>query len=59
LNEKELYGKWKVEEGKSSVKIGNEEDGYTIMGNVIRNLKESKIFHLTESGINLLMSKVE
>ena len=51
--------KWKVEEGTSSVKIGNEEDGYTIMGIVIRDLNENKIFHLAESGINLLMKKVE
>lgn len=51
--------KWKVDKSKPYVKIGNQEDGYSIMGISIREINGKKIFHLDESGITLEMKKIE
>jgi hypothetical protein len=51
--------KWKVEKNKQYLKIGNQEDGYSIMGISIREINGKKIFHLDESGITLEMKKIE
>lgn len=51
--------KWKVELNRQFVRIGNEDDGYTIMGILIKEANGKKIFHLDESGITLEMKKVE
>ncbi len=51
--------KWKMEQKKHFVKIGNEEDRYSIMGISIKEINGKNIFHLDESGITLEMKKVE
>ena len=51
--------KWKVEQNKQFVKIGNEDDRYSIMGILIREINGEKTFHLDESGITLQMKKIE
>lgn len=51
--------KWKVEENKQFVKIGNKDDGYSIMGILIKEINGKKIFHLDESEITLEMEKTE
>ena len=48
-----------MEQKKQYVKIGNQEDGYSIMGISIREINGKKIFHLDESGITLEMKKIE
>lgn len=49
--------KWILEKKGTYVKIGNQEDGYSIMGISIRENNDKKIFHLDESGITLEMKK--
>lgn len=51
--------KWKLEQNKQFVKIGNQDDGYSIMGISIREINGKKIFHLDESEITLEMKKNE
>ncbi|PNW25110.1 hypothetical protein [Formosa algae] len=51
--------KWKVEKDKQFVKIGNEDDRYSIMGIAISEVNGKKIFYLDESGITLEMNKIE
>jgi hypothetical protein len=51
--------KWKVEKDKQFVKIGNEDDRYSIMGIAISEVNGIKIFYLDESGITLGMKKIE
>tara|TARA_B110000967_G_C18550172_1_gene394966 strand:- start:173 stop:604 length:432 start_codon:yes stop_codon:yes gene_type:complete len=49
--------KWKVEQNKNYVKIGNKDDKYSILGISIRKINEKKIFYLDETGITLEMKK--
>jgi hypothetical protein len=51
--------KWKVEKNKQFIKIGNEDDRYSIMGIAINEVDGKKTFHLDESGITLEMKKIE
>lgn len=51
--------KWKVEKNKQYVKIGNQDDRYSIMGITIGEMNDKKTFHLDESGITLEMKKIE
>jgi hypothetical protein len=51
--------KWKVEKNKQFIKIGNEDDKYSIMGIAINEVDGKKTFHLDESGIMLEMKKIE
>jgi len=51
--------KWKVEQNKQYIKIGNQEDGYSIMGISVKENNGKKTFHLDESGITLEMKKTE
>ncbi len=51
--------KWKFEKNKQYIKIGTEEDGYSIMEISISEINGSKLFHLTESKMTLEMKKVE
>jgi hypothetical protein len=51
--------KWKVEKDKQFIKIGNEDDRYSIMGIAINKVNGKKTFHLDESGITLQMTKIE
>jgi hypothetical protein len=51
--------KWKMEQNKQYVKIGNQEDGYSIMGISVKENNGKKIFHIDESGITLEMKKTE
>lgn len=51
--------KWKLERDKQFVKIGNEDDRYSIMGIAISEVNGKKIFYLEESGITLEMKKTE
>ena len=51
--------KWKVEKDKQFVKIGNEDDRYSIMGIAISEVNGKKIFYLDESGIKFEMKKIE
>jgi hypothetical protein len=45
---------WKLGQN-NTVNIGSEADGYTIMEIVIREFNDKTLFHLSESGITLLM----
>jgi hypothetical protein len=51
--------KWKVEKNKQFIKIGNEDDKYSIIGIAINEVDGKKTFHLDESGITLEMKKIE
>ena len=51
--------KWKVEKNKQFIKIGNEDDRYSIMGIAINQVNGKKTFHLDESEITLEMKKIE
>jgi hypothetical protein len=51
--------KWKVEKNKQFIKIGNEDNRYSIMGIAINEVDGKKTFHLDESGITLEMKKIE
>jgi hypothetical protein len=51
--------KWKVEKNKQFIKIGNEDDKYSIIGIAINEVDGKKTFHLDESGIMLEMKKIE
>ena len=51
--------KWKVEKNKSYVKIGSQEDGYSIMGISIKEINGKKTFNIDESEITLEMKKIE
>lgn len=51
--------KWKFEIDKQLIKIGNQEDGYSYMGILVKIVKENIIFHLDESGLTFLMKKTE
>jgi hypothetical protein len=51
--------KWKVEQDKQFVKIGNKDDGYSIMGISIREVNGKKTFYLDESGIIFQVEKIE
>jgi len=51
--------KWIFEKGKQFVKIGNKDNGYSVMGIEISEVNGVKIFYLDESGIKLKMNKTE
>ena len=51
--------KWKFVKEKQLIKIGNQEDGYTAMGILVKKENGNLYFHLDESGLTLLMKKNE
>ncbi|WP_400073480.1 hypothetical protein [Zobellia russellii] len=51
--------KWKFVKEKQLVKIGNQEDGFTAMGILVKKENEKLYFHLNESGLTFLMKKNE
>lgn len=51
--------KWKTVQNKPFLKIGSQEDGYSIMDITIKEINGGKTFHLEESGITLKMIKIE
>jgi hypothetical protein len=68
ISKSELFGmitkktkgtKWKIEQNKNYVKIGNKDDKYSILGISIRKINEKKIFYIDETGITLEMKKIE
>lgn len=51
--------KWKFVKEKQLVKIGNQEDGFTSMGILVKKENGKLYFHLDESGLTFLMKKIE
>ncbi len=51
--------KWKFVKEKQLVKIGNQEDGFTAMGILVKKENGKLYFHLDESGLTFLMKKNE
>ena len=51
--------KWLFEQNKQFIKIGNKDDGYSIMGISLRQTSGKKLFHLDESGMTLEMEKIK
>ncbi len=51
--------KWKYEPNQHLIRIGNEEDGYSIMGIIVKQTSKNLLFHLEESGIILKVNKSE
>lgn len=51
--------KWKFVKEKQLIKIGNQEDGFTAMGILVKKENEKLYFHLDESGLTFLMKKNE
>tara|TARA_B110000114_G_scaffold65602_1_gene69662 strand:- start:629 stop:811 length:183 start_codon:yes stop_codon:yes gene_type:complete len=51
--------KWLYEHNKQFIKIGNKDDGYSIMGISVRQTNGKKLFHLDESGMTLEMEKIK
>ncbi len=51
--------KWKFVSEKQLVKIGNQEDGFTAMGILVKKENGNLYFHLDESGLTFLMKKNE
>ena len=51
--------KWKFVKEKQLVKIGNQEDGFTAMGILVKKENGNLHFHLDESGLTFLMKKSE
>ena len=51
--------KWKFEQKSKYLKIGNQEDKYSIMGILVKEINGKIIFHLDESGVKLEMKKTE
>lgn len=49
--------KWKFVKEKQLVKIGNQEDGFTAMGILVKKENGKLYFHLDESGLTFLMKK--
>ncbi|GAB1855802.1 hypothetical protein MHTCC0001_06360 [Flavobacteriaceae bacterium MHTCC 0001] len=51
--------KWKFVKEKQLVKIGNQEDGFTAMGILVKKENGKLYFHLNEGGLTFLMKKNE
>ena len=52
--------KWKIEKATPNyVKIGNQEDDYSIMGIIVREINGKIIFYIDESELALQMNKIE
>lgn len=49
--------KWKFVKEKQSVEIGNQEDGFTAMGILLKKDNGNLFFNLEESGLTFLMKK--
>jgi hypothetical protein len=51
--------KWRFVKDKQAIKIGNQEDGYTAMGILVKQENGNLFFHLDESKLTFLMKKIE
>ena len=59
LKEVLIETKWKFVKEKQLVKIGNQEDGYTAMGILVKKENGDLFFNLDESELIFLMKKTE
>lgn len=51
--------KWKLEEDRQLIRIGGEEDDYSILGIYVKRSNGFLNFHIDESGLKFDMSKAE